>query len=44
MIFVSFNSNMTDTSSEAGTVLFLSIPDHSRLLVEFMLLNLLLSV
>jgi hypothetical protein len=44
MIFVSFSSNTTDTSSEAGTVLFLSIQIHSRLVVGFMLLNLLLSV
>jgi hypothetical protein len=40
MIFVSFNRNTTDNSSEAGAVLFLGIQIHAHLLVVLELLNL----
>ena len=44
MIFVSLNNNTTDTTSGAGSVFFLSIQLHSRLLVGFALLKLQFSV
>ena len=44
MLFVSFNSNTTDTTSGAGSVFFLSIQLHSWLLMGFVLLNLQFSV
>ena len=44
MIFVSLNNNTTDTTSGAGSVFFLSIQLHPRLLVGFVLLNLQFSV